>query len=146
MRFFIDTNVLIYTRDFREPAKQRIATQWLTALTAKEAATVNLQVLNEVCHVALRKLTHLSTVDIRSWVAELRAFGDLPLEADLIPRAWDVRLACGFSWFDCLLLSAALHMGCTHFLTEDLRPDSKLGGLLIVDPFRTPPSALLSGH
>ena len=59
--FFLDANLLIYTRDYRDPTKQKAAVRWLTRLAESERAVVNLQVINEVRHVALRKLCLLYT-------------------------------------------------------------------------------------
>lgn len=45
--FFVDTNVLLYERDQRKPAKRRAAHDWLGVLWEREAGRVSWQVLNE---------------------------------------------------------------------------------------------------
>ena len=142
--FFVDANVLIYTRDFRDPAKARRASAWLTSLAAREAAIVNLQVLNEVTHVALRKLAHLGPVAVRRWVDELAELGDTAIDTDVVRGAWDVRDRYGLSWFDCILLSAADRLGCTHVLTEDMGAPRQIGSLSLINPFKADIEATLA--
>ncbi len=144
MRFLVDANVLIYTRDYRDPTKQQQATRWLSSLSEREAAVFNLQVLNEVCHVALRKLGDLSATDVRRWVAELSSFGDRPIDSDIAEAAWPTHLRYRLSWFDCLIVSSADALGCSHILTEDRGAPRQIGPLSLVNPFRALPGDLLS--
>lgn len=137
MRYLVDANILIYTRDFRDPRKQRLATEWMMALTEREAVVVNLQVLNEVRHVALRKFGEWSAADIRRWTDELAAFGDSPIDAEIARAAWPIQARYGFSWFDCLILSSADRLSCSHVLTEDMGANRKVGSLTLVNPFAT---------
>lgn len=144
MRFLADANILIYTRDLKAESKRQVATEWLTALARREMLLTNLQVLNEVCHVALRKLRHLTSEDVRSWAADLSQFGDDPLDADVVEGAWTVRDSYRFSWFDCLILSSADRLGCTHVLTEDMGAPRQVGSLTLINPFVAGPGDVLS--
>ena len=143
MRFLVDANILIYTRDFRDRRKQQTATLWISRLVEREAATVNLQVLNEVCQVALRKLVHLGVPDVRRWIDDLAAFGDTPLDADIVEAAWPIHVRYRLSWFDCLILSSAAHLGCSHVLTEDMGSPRRVGHLDLVNPFVVDPDDIL---
>lgn len=143
MLFLVDANVLIYMRDTKAGPKQRIATEWLTELTRREMAVINLQVLNEVCHAALRKLQHLTSDDVREWVGELQAFGDTPIDLDILEQAWEIRETYRLSWFDCLILSSADALGCSHVLTENMGAPRRVGPLLLVNPFVARPVDVL---
>lgn len=144
MLFLVDANVLIYTRDTKAGWKQGIATEWLTELVYREMAIINLQVLNEVCHAALRKLRHLTPDDVREWVGELQAFGSTAIDLDILERAWEIRKAYLLSWFDCLILSSADALGCSHVLTEDMGAPRRVGPLLLINPFVARPVDVLS--
>lgn len=139
MRCLVDANVLIYMRDFRDRAKQEAASRWVLHLAEREAAVVNLQVLNEVCQVGLRKLRHLSAADVRAWIDDLKAFGDAPIDSDTAAAAWPIHLRYRLSWFDCLILSSAEGLGCTHVLTEDMGAPRQLGALQLIHPFVADP-------
>lgn len=143
MRFLVDANILIYTRDYRDRGKQTVATRWMSLLAEREAAVVNLQVLNEVCQVGLRKLVHLSAAEIRRWIEDLSAFGDTPIDIDVVKAAWPIHMRYRLSWFDCLILSSADRLGCSHVLTEDMGASRKIGSLLLVNPFTTHPGDVL---
>jgi predicted nucleic acid-binding protein len=146
MLFFLDSNVLIYSRDRRCAEKRETARQWLAKLASDEIAKVNLQVLNEVCHVVLRKFPEIGIEGLRKWIVELRDFGDSSITDETIEQAWLVRERFAYSWFDCLNVSSALHLGCTHFLSEDLGHDVVVFGMRIVNPFRTDPAAVLAAN
>lgn len=144
MRFLVDANVLIYTRDFRDPAKQAAAQGWMLDLAAREAAIVNLQILNEICHVGLRKLRHLSAGEVQAWIEDLMVFGDAPIDAGTVAGAWPIHLRYRLSWFDCLVLASAEALGCTHVLTEDMGAPRTIGDLMLVNPFVAHPRDFLS--
>ena len=55
VRVFIDSTTFLYTFDRNEPAKGRVALDWLVALRRAEVGTTNLQALNEVASVATRE-------------------------------------------------------------------------------------------
>lgn len=144
--FFIDTNVILYTYDLRQPVKQGQAAIWLSRIARRRLPTINLQVINEFCHVALRKLPELSADDIREQAALLREWGETPLDFDTLERAWDVRVETGYGWFDCTLLAAAQMLDCDVFLSEDMQHGRVLGPLTIINPFRVDPDAFLKAN
>ncbi|TDR94925.1 PIN domain-containing protein [Enterovirga rhinocerotis] len=133
--FFLDANILIYTRDYRDPQKQKIAARWLRRLAASEQAVVNLQAINEVRHVALHKLTRLGADAIRDWTDDLKALGDTTVDEDTAAGAWAIHLKYRLSWFDCMVLSAAERLGCSHVVTEDMGADRQIGPLNLINPF-----------
>lgn len=135
-RFFLDANLLIYTRDYRDPIKQKAAARWLTRLAQSERAVVNLQTINEVRHVALRKLTHLGADAVRGWTEDLKALGDAAVDEDVAGDAWTIHLQYRLSWFDCMILSAAERLGCSYVVTEDMGADRRVGSLTLINPFR----------
>lgn len=64
-----DTNILVYAFDTREPKKRTIAKQQLTQLFTIEDTILSLQVINEFCNVAQKKLTPpMSPADIRTFI------------------------------------------------------------------------------
>lgn len=142
-RIFVDTNVLIYARDARDPGKREHAASWLLALGSADRACTNLQVLNELTNWILRNERDRSTDDIREELAALRVWGDKPIADDEVETAWMVRDSLGYQWFDCLLLASAHHAGCGVFLTEDMTHGATFGGLTLINPFRVRPGDVL---
>lgn len=54
----------------------------------------------------------------------------------LVRRAIAVREKCLFSWYDSLIVAAALEARCEVLYTEDLQHGQRIEGLRIVNPFR----------
>jgi predicted nucleic acid-binding protein len=143
MLFFVDANVLLYTRDRASIEKRRLASAWIRELARRDLLVLNLQVLNEVCHAALRKLGHIAHDEVRAWAEELAHFGSSPLDPDIVEAAWDIRRDYRLSWFDCLVVASAERLGCTHLLTEDMGSPRQVGAIFLVHPFGTSPRDVL---
>lgn len=142
-RVFVDTNVLIYARDARDPAKRERAASWLLALGSTERACINLQILNELTNWIHRNERGRSIDHIREELAALRVWGEKPITDDEVETAWAVRHGLGYQWFDCLLLASAHNAGCGIFLTEDMAHGATFGGLTLINPFRVLPGDVL---
>jgi predicted nucleic acid-binding protein len=145
VRVFIDTNVLLYVHDRREAERQKAisALAWLRRLTDDGIATTNLQVLNELTHSLLRKKWFESVEAVHAIVDSFADFGDSGLTWTEVVRARALQSRYQFSWWDCLLLASAIELGCTHFLSEDLKDGQTIEGLTILSPFAHTPDQIL---
>ena len=141
-KVFVDTNVLLYAHDRGDTGKAAQATAWLQALTAQQVARINLQVLNELAYVLLRKKWFDTTATAYAVVDEFSALGDTSITSVEVVRARRIHETTGYSWWDCLLLASALELGCRHFLSEDLQDGQLIEGLTIVDPFAHSPDQI----
>ena len=56
MRSFIDASILAYSEASDEPAKQRVALDWLRQLFQTTNGVLPTQVLQKYCNVAIKKL------------------------------------------------------------------------------------------
>src|SRR5436309_905026 len=81
-RSLVDTNVLIYSRDRREPSKHARAVELIDDLAAAGDLVVSAQGLNEFSAVALRRGTPVPDV-----VAAIEEFQALGLLLPLMPNA-----------------------------------------------------------
>ncbi len=140
---FIDTNVLLYSHDRQNPDKRDRSRLWLTALGSKGQARTNLQGLNEITSVLLRKKWFDSTKTVYAVVDGFAALGSTPVTAVEVRHARRIHISTGYSWWDCLLLASAIELGCSHFLSEDLQDGQAIGGLTIVDPFAHSPEQIM---
>ena len=133
---FIDSNVLIYTQSLDEPRKKKAALQLLDNHTEVYIST---QVLNEVSSVLIRKKT-VPLVDIRSFINTLiEVCSVIPVTSDCILCAFDLMETYGFSYYDSMILAAALKARCTILYSEDMSHGLLVEGQLrIVNPFRLP--------
>ncbi|MER2534279.1 MAG: PIN domain-containing protein [Rhizobiaceae bacterium] len=140
---FIDSNTLLYTFDRLELEKSESAQRWLRVLADHRMGVTNLQVLNEVANVAIRKASRFGKDDPFFRIDAFARFGTTPVtfETSIAARAYHAKFR--YSWWDCLLLASAIELGCTHFLSEDLQDGRTIEGLTIVDPFAHSPERIL---
>ena len=141
---FVDTNVLLYFHDRRNPDKQEQVAIWLDWLADRHSARTNLQVLNELTYVLLRKKWFDKAATVFSIVEQFAAFGQRPVSIVEVERARWIHLRYAYSWWDCLLLASALELGCSHFLSEDLQDGHRIESLTIIDPFAHSPDQILA--
>ncbi|MEO5325741.1 PIN domain-containing protein [Mesorhizobium sp. CC13] len=145
-RFFIDSNVLLYSHDRQSGDKERLAKHWLNELAGRRSACINLQVLNELTYVLLRK-KWFGTVEAAYVVVDaFSELGDSPLTYWAVHRARDIHSEFGYSWWDCLLLASASELACSFFLSEDLQDGQTIEGLTIVNPFAHSPEQILNSR
>ena len=130
---FFDSNVLVYALTKGDP-RHAVAAQ----LLQDNIGAFSVQVLNEVASVAHRKLK-LSRADIAETLAELRALCQEPRAVTLATHQAALALAARheFSFYDALIVAAALEAGCTTLLTEDMHDGLLVEGRLTIrNPFR----------
>lgn len=142
---FVDTNVLIYHRDARDPAKQRAAAEWMALLWETRVGRLSTQVLQEYYVTVTAKLEPgLAVEDARDDVAALATWHPLEATPALIETAWQVQDRWGFSFWDSLIVAAAKAGRCGVLLTEDLQHGQDLNGLEVVNPFELSAADLLA--
>ena len=130
----LDTNVLIYACDKADQRRQQIALD----LIAKSADGVLLwQVACEFI-AASRKLNAQGFTPTDAWdrlTDFLRVFRLTLPSADLFPRAQDLHLNGGVSFWDALIVAACLEGSVQTLYSEDIPAQHSFGSLKIVNPF-----------
>lgn len=133
---FVDTNVLLYWRDARNPAKQARAADWLTHLWREQTGRTSTQVLSEYYVNVTRKLEPgLPPDDAWDDVHALLAWDPQAIDSPLLERGRSVGRRYGLSWWDSLVVAAAQVQGCSLLLTEDLQDGAVYGGVTARSPF-----------
>ena len=143
---FVDTNVVIYSRDREEPEKAREAIDWLKILRGTNRLVVSPQVVNEAYSVSLWKFEHIPRDDIRDWLRNLLPFCTAPLDVSVVSTAFELEKDFALKWWDCLIVASALAGNCRYVLTEDMQHRQIIRSTRIMNPFRTSPAELLIGR
>lgn len=138
MRSLLDTNVLVYADSADEPLRQRQAINVIKLHRAEGSAVLAVQVLQEYANVALRKLG-LPMPLLRSRLDFYSRFELVPTTTELISGALDLHALRGLSFYDALIVQAAITSGCEQVLTEDMQTGAVLGGVRLVNPFAARP-------
>jgi len=141
---FVDTNVLVYDRDERDPAKHRRARAWMSALWQRPGlGVVSSQVLTEFYWTVTRKLRPgLNPDRSRRYLRTLLAWDCVAVDEAVMAEAWTIEDRFGLSFWDALVVAAARTARCGTLLTEDLQDGQDLDGLLVVNPFVHAPDSL----
>ena len=136
MRVFIDTNLWVYRLDRREPKKSEFIREWLRALAREHEIVISTQVLIELRSVVARKLEPaLSWQDTRAALLALSEFEVVPANSNLVLDAHELAGAEKLSWFDALIVEAAVRAGCERLYSEDLDHGRRYGSMTVSNPF-----------
>ena len=131
---FVDSNVFVYARDPRDPAKQQRARQWSDHLWTHRLGRTSTQVLSET-YIALRRLGGAAPDDIWGSVERLVAWRPQAIDEKVILQAREVERRWRLSWWDSLIVAAAQMQDCSVLLTEDLHDGAAFGTLVVRSPF-----------
>jgi len=136
-RFFLDTNVFVYTFDVHAPAKANRANKLIRDALASGQGVVSYQVVQEFFNLALHRFTPTMTASeaeqyLTTVFRPLLAVHSSPsLYFEGLRIAGRHRLG----WYDSLIVAAALEASCDTLLTEDLQDGREIEGLKIENPF-----------
>ena len=140
---FVDTNVLVYSRDASKRSKQVQAAEWMSHLWRTGNGRLSMQVVNEYYAVVTGKLKPgLDVSNAREDVEDLLTWRPLPLTPDLLFEAWRIQDLFQLSWWDSLIVAAAKMLQCTYLLSEDFQHFQDFQGIRVINPFQARPDEL----
>ena len=135
-RVFFDTNVLVYLFDRAAPEKRARAQRLLEKHSSDGSLTLSTQVLQEFFVSTTRKLSApLSVPEALGVLRQLVVFPLVQVDAGLILRAGERTAREMASFWDALIVEAALTAGATRLLSEDLQHGQKISSLTVENPF-----------
>jgi predicted nucleic acid-binding protein len=134
-RAFVDSNILVYSRDSSEPEKQRKAQEWMAELWRSRQGRLSFQVLQEFYVTVTRKLNPgMSASDARADVRALLAWEPVVVGGDFLETGWRIQDRFQVSWWDSLIIAAAQTIGARYLLSEDLATGTDFDGVTVVNP------------
>ncbi len=137
-RCFADTNLLLYTLDGSNLAKQAAALAWRDALWERRLGRLSWQVLNEFYANATGKMG-APPATARQMVESYAQWQAVEFTLTFLQRAWHWTDQAGVDYWDALILAAAERTGCRYLLSEDFPHERRYGPMQVIDPFRVPP-------
>jgi len=135
-RAFFDTNVLLYLFDNSVPAKKARAQEVFYDEVEAGRAVLSTQILQEFYVNATRKLAEPLSAEAAE--EQVRDFARLPLvrtDEVMILAAIERHRSMSFSFWDALVVEAALRAGTDRLLTEDLQHGQEIEDLTVENPF-----------
>ena len=135
---FLDTNIFVYAFLASEPRKRAKAVELIEACLGSGRGSISYRVVQEFANVARKKFaTSLSTTDCKAFIdAAMQPLNRVASSTALIHTALDLQDELKYSFYDCVMLAAALQAGANTLYTEDLQHWQLVRGVLrIVNPF-----------
>jgi predicted nucleic acid-binding protein len=136
---FIDSNVLLYTIDNSNPAKQTQAIDAITNASAQGTVAISTQVMVEFFNISTAKLkpglSHQAASDMLERLCEFEVVTSTAmgvLEATKLMQRYKLQ------WWDALILEAALRANTDTLLSEDGQHGQRFGKLVVHNPFLPP--------
>lgn len=131
-RVFIDTNVWVNRLDKREVEKSRFVAGWLREMARNHDIVISTQVMIKLRAVLTQKFKPAWSVsDVRIALQALAAFEVVSTNSNLVLDAHELAGAEQLSWFDGLIVEAAIRSRCALPCSEDFSHDRTLGSLTV---------------
>lgn len=136
-RFFIDTNIFVYEMSSDVPSKQAIARGLVQDALQSGKGVISFQVVQEFFSVAFRRFTPPMLPGEADQVlgATFRPLLAVHSSYALYGRALELTRLHSISWYDSLIVAAALEANCHILYTEDLQNGRQFDKLKIQNPF-----------
>ncbi len=136
-RFFLDTNIFVYSFDQRSAAKARRAKQLIREALTTQKGVISYQVVQEFFNVALKRFSQpMQTADAEQYLSTVfRPLLGVHSSQALYAEALHLHAQSGLSWYDSLIVSSAIQARCDLLFTEDLQHGQRFGSLQVRNPF-----------
>jgi predicted nucleic acid-binding protein len=137
-KFFLDSNIIIYAIEGVPAAKAVIAEELISRGIKGGAGVISYQVVQECLNAVLSKARIAFTPEdaldfLRSTLEPLcKVFPD---STALFEAAVEVHGRYRYSFYDSLIIAAALEAGCETLYSEDFQHGQQIGRLRIENPF-----------
>jgi predicted nucleic acid-binding protein len=136
-KFFLDTNLFVYTFDAKEPAKRKTASQLIRRAVDTGEGIISYQVVQEFFNVALRRFAQpMSAAEAEQYlITVLRPLLAVHSSPAIYFEALRIAEKQRMSWYDSLIVAAALEGQCEKLYSEDFQHGRKIESLRIENPF-----------
>jgi predicted nucleic acid-binding protein len=135
-REFVDANVLVYAFDSSAGNKKARAEELLARLWSDGTGCLSVQVLQEFFVTVTKKVARpLSLDEAADRIRELSTWTVFAPTAKDVPGAIALQKQAKLTFWDAMVLQAAVESGCDVLWSEDLNDDQVIRGVRIRNPF-----------
>jgi len=136
-KYFIDTNVFVYSFDQSQRTKQERSLQLIQSGLQTGLGIISTQVIQEFLNMATRRFAvPMKPEDSRAYLRlVLNPLCQVYPDLSLFESSLDLQTETGYSFYDSLILSAAILSGCNFLFTEDMQDGQAIHGVLIKNPY-----------
>lgn len=139
-KVFVDTNIIVYAYDVSAKGKNETAKNILMALWDSRLGVISTQVLQEFFVSATQKIPKpLDNRVARDILSDFLKWDVVINDGESILEAIEILSRYGYSFWDSLIIEAAISGGATVLLSEDLSHGQIIDGLTIKNPLKSIP-------
>jgi len=137
-KYFIDTNVFVYSFDDRQPAKKERSMALIQEGLETGLGIISTQVIQEFLNVATQKFAvPMKPEDSKVYLRlVMNPLCQVYPNLSLYETCLDLQTETRYSFYDSLIIAAAIQGGCNFLYSEDLQDGQEIHGTMIVNPFR----------
>jgi predicted nucleic acid-binding protein len=133
--FLLDTNILVYAFDLRDPQRQRLAQGLILQMESEGAGRLSVQCLGEFFRATTQKM-HLPASEMYIQVERWRdAFPVFNLTSQIVLEAARGVRDHGMAYYDAQIWASARLNQVPIVLSEDFQDGQDLEGVRFVNPF-----------
>lgn len=134
---FVDTNILVYAEDRDAKTKHEVARDLVVKLWGERSGVLSVQVLQEFYVNVTRKLKKpLSSAKALEVVEEYLTWTVVENTGKLLTTAIELQQKTQLSFWDAMVVQAAIDRGCDTLYSEDMNAGQRFGPLVVVNPFK----------
>ena len=136
-KYFIDTNIFIYSFDASNIQKQNKSKEIIANALENSNGIISYQVIQEFLNVSTKKFkSPLIIADAqRVLTTILEPLCEVFSSIELYHQALEISERWQYSFYDSLVLSAAIKADCKTIYSEDLQHRQTIQNLQIINPF-----------
>ena len=136
-RFFLDTNIFVYSFDASSAKKAAQATKLIRKGIETRGGIVSYQVVHEFFNVALRRFAKpMSSVDAEQYLSTtFRPLLAVHSSSALYGEALRIGARFRLAWYDSLIVASAIEGQCDVLYSEDFQDGQQIGSVTIANPF-----------
>jgi len=137
-KFFIDTNILVYSFDESDLKKQIKAKEIIGNALNNYNGCISYQVIQEFLNVATQMFEKpLTKNDCFKYMTNvLEPLCEIFTSVELYQDAMEIKEGWKYSFYNSLIIAAALKANCNILYSENLQHEQRIRDLIIVNPFR----------
>lgn len=134
---FLDTDILVYAFDVSAGQKHEVAKRIVIDLWNTKDGILSTQVLQEFFVSVTRKIPKPMDAGLaREIVSDFLKWHIVINDENSLLEAIDIHIRYNYSFWDSLLIQAAIRSGAVLLLTEDLTDSQEIKGISIKNPFK----------
>jgi predicted nucleic acid-binding protein len=134
---FVDTNVLVYALAADDEKRSTLAQQLVRDLMTSELLRTSTQVLQELFVTLTRKVrTPIAPAQALRYLDQVAAWPVVVTDYRAVRDAIELSTSASLSFWDSLIVVAAVRAGARYLYTEDLQDGQTILGVEIVNPFQ----------